>query len=242
MSPGPIGRHQRARSSLGLFVTLAALASACSGGGMSVDVEREIAADTLVTQFASQISRAPSASPLFTPHALGVTIAAAVDDLIARSDDDFRAAGGISRRDLANAVGSLMGELATAVFKVADGHGRRAVVETTAYALELGSAVASESASGPGDAERLGWLVPSAAALSERVRTKVNADLDARDFDAAAKRLIDELDKFGPFQVFDAVERQLERIVPADDLGYPRDDLRRAFHFVVSLAAINTGS
>lgn len=242
MSRGPISRHHRARSSLGTFVTLAALASACSGGGASVDVEREIAADTLVAQFTSQISRTPNTTPSFAPQALGATIATAVDDIIARSNDDFRAAGGISRRDLANAVGSLMGELATRLFKLADGNGRRAVVDTTAYALELGSAIASESASGPGDAERLGWLVTSDAGLSERVRTDVNADLDARDFDSAAKRLADELDVFGAFQVLDTVERQLETIVPEDDLGYPRDDLRGAFHLVVRLAALTTGN
>jgi hypothetical protein len=211
----------------GYFIALASLATACSSGGASIDVEHEIAADSLAAEFVSRIARSPGTTPSFDPQSVGETIAGAIDDLVARSDDDFRATGGISRRDLADAVGSLMGELATRLFELADDHGRRAVVDTTAYALELGSAIASKSASGPGENDRLGWLVPSVATLSDRVRRDVVDDLDARKFESATNRVIDAPGNFGPFQVLDAVERQLEKIVPADDAGHPRDDLRR---------------
>jgi hypothetical protein len=237
---GPILR-KRVRSSLGTFIALASLATACSSGGASVDVEREIAADTLAAEFVSRISRSPGTTPSFDPHAVGATIAAAVDDIITRSDDDFRATGGISRRDLADAVGSLMGELATGLFKLADGKGRRGAIDTIAYALELGSAIASESASAPSDDDLLGWLVTSAANLSDRARRDVTADLAARNFESAAKRLVDAPDEFGALEVLTTVEHQLERIVPADDAGYPRDDLRGAFRFSVAVVSLATG-
>lgn len=227
------------RCSLGMFIALGSLATACSSdGGKSVDVESELAADPLVPEYASRIAGASGTAPSLDPQSLGATIAAAIDDLVVLSDDDFRDAGGISRRDLADAVGTLMGTLAADLGELAADNGRQGTVDTTAYALELVSAIASQSDSGPNDDDRLGWLVPDATGLSVDVRNDLDDDLVAGDFDSAAERLVDELDNFGPFHTIEAVEGELEEIVPSDGDGYPRDDLRQAFRFVVKLASI----
>lgn len=169
------------------------------------------------------------------PRSLGLSIAAAIDDVVAMSDDDFRDAGGISRRDLALQLGYVMGALTVELDELAADNGRQAKVDTTAYALELGFAVASTSASGPNDDDLLEWLVASTDGWSSDARGDFVADLVAGDFESAAEQLVDDDDEFGPAYVIDAVERQLELIVPADEAGYPRDDLRFNYRFMLRL-------
>jgi hypothetical protein len=226
-----------------VLIALASLAPACSSdGGASVDVEGELSAEPFFAEYVPRISGAPATPPSLDPQSVGASIAAAIDDLVALSDDDFRDAGGISRRDLADAVGSLMGMLATRLSELAADNGRQATVDTIAYALELGSAIASQSASGPSDDDRLVWLVPSAATLEVNIRTDLDHDLDADDFESVAERLVDEFDGFGPFDAINALESEFEQIVPADSAGYPRDDLRSAYRFVISLSEITASN
>lgn len=238
MFTGPV-RRRRIRCSLVVFIALGSLATACSSdGGRSVDVESELAADILVVEYASRIAGVRDTPPSLDPQTLGAIIAAAIDDLVTLTDEGFRDAGGTSRRDRADQVGTLMGLLATDLGKVAADNGRQARVDTTAYALELLSAIAFKSAAGPDDDDRTDWLVPSASALSDDARADLDDDLAAGDFESAAERLIDKVDDFGPFHAIDAAERKLESIVPADDDGYPRDDLRSAYRFTVSVSTI----
>jgi hypothetical protein len=244
MVAGRIVCRYRFGSSLRIFIALASLAAACSSdGGASVDVEAELTADSDVATWAPLIaltdnvySGASGPPASLDPKSLGLSIAAAIDDVVAMSDDDFRDAGGISRRDLALQLGYVMGSLLVELDELAANNGRQANVDTTAYALELGFAIASTSASGPDDDDDLlGWFVASTSGWSSEARDDFVADLDAGDFKSAAERLVDDDDEFGPAWVIDAVERQLEHIVPADDAGYPRDDLRFNYRFILRL-------